>query len=764
MSSPGQVLTVAVGGHPLTGVMGCHSFFILAYYSEMSFSLSGNHRMKNRSLSLSLITVAILSACGGGGIAVSTGIFVDAPVEGLSYTTGSITGTTDASGRFSYTPGANVTFALGGISFPPVAGAAMVSPVDLVSGTGPQDPAAVAIARLLQSADADGNPSNGIQLDNNKLAKSAKAPANWAVASDLELTALLSASTSLKSESAARQHMTEQLAVHAGLPRMSLVGRYASGGTAAAPSLVAEIVAFHAASKSLFVTVDTTAEPSSFARIDISALPTTALANSTTATNLTAAPRVNVATSVNGGGFTAGGVQSLDISGNLLAIAVQSSPKTNAGVIAFYTLDSAGTATYLKKVTVGSLPDGVAFSPDGKYLVVANEGELSSTFMTDTIDPDGSISIIPITNGVPADTATTLGFADFNVGGSRRSELPAGVRIGRPGATVAQDLEPEYVSISADSKTAFVTLQENNAVAVVDLASGKISKIFALGYKDYTTKNRIAASDRYAGTTSTVYSSPTQPAQLKNYPNLFGVYMPDGIATVTLSGKTYFLTANEGDDRDDFMTGASAETARFADLVASLDATAFPAATVTAINTAQELGRLTLMAKDANGKFGDTDGDGDYDRLYMLGSRSFSIWDAETGLQVFDSGEDVERIVYNNAAEDATKATALLKASQLLGRLDNKGPEPESVVVGQVGSETYAFVALERASAILMYQITNPLKPKFVQYVRNTTDLTDGDISPEGLKFIPAAQSPNGVALLVVGHEVTGSVAVYQIK
>ncbi len=719
--------------------------------------------MKNRSLSLSLITVAILSACGGG-TPVTTGIFVDAPVEGLSYTTGSITGTTDASGRFSYTPGANVTFALGGISFPPVAGAAMVSPVDLVSGTGAQDPAAVAIARLLQSADADGNPSNGIQLDNNRLAKSAKAPANWALASDNDLTALLSGTTSLKSESSARQHMTEQLAVHAGLPRMSLVGRYASGGTVAAPSLVAEIVAFHAASKSLFVTVDTTAEPSSFARIDISALPTTALANSTTATNLTAAPRINVATSVNGGGFTAGGVQSLDVSGNLLAIAVQSSTKTNAGVIAFYSLDSAGTATFLKKVTVGSLPDGVAFSPDGKYLVVANEGELSNTFMTDGIDPDGTISIIQITNGVPGDTATTLGFADFNVGGSRRSELPAGVRIGRPGATVAQDLEPEYVSISADSKTAFVTLQENNAVAVVDLASGKISKIFALGYKDYATKNRIAASDRYAGTTSTVYNSPTQPAQLKNYPNLFGVYMPDGIATVTLNGKTYFLTANEGDDREDFLTGASAETARFADLVASLDATAFPAATVTAINTAQELGRLTLMAKDANGKFGDTDGDGDYDRLYMLGSRSFSIWDAETGLQVFDSGDDVERIVYNNAADDATKSLALLKADQLLGRLDNKGPEPESVVVGQVGSETYAFVALERASAILMYQITNPLKPKFVQYVRNTTDLTDGDISPEGLKFIPAAQSPNGVALLVVGHEVTGSVAVYQIK
>lgn len=722
--------------------------------------------MKSRTsfLALSLITAAILSACGGSETPLSTGVFVDAPVEGLNYTSGSISGTTDASGRFLYAPGESVTFSVGGIALPTVAGAAMVTPVDLVGGTGAHDPAAVAIARLLQSVDADGDPSNGIRIDKTKIATAAVPPASWALANDSQLGALLAVPTGLKSESLARQHMAEQIGVHGGQPRMSLVGRYSSGGTVAAPSLVAEIVAYHAASKSLFVTVDTAAEPSSFARIDLSALPKTALANSTTATNLTAAPRVNVAASVNGGGFTAGGVQSLDVSGNLLAIAVQSSPKTSLGVIAFYTLDSAGTATFLKKVTVGSLPDGVAFSPDGKYLVVANEGELSNTFMTDGIDPEGAISIIPITNGVPADTATTLGFSDFNVGGSRRSELPAGVRIGRPGATVAQDLEPEFVSISADSKTAFVTLQENNAVAVVDLVNARISKIFALGYKDYSTKNRIAASDRYAGTAAAAYNNPTQPAQLKNYPNLFGVYMPDGIATVTLNGKTYFLTANEGDDRGDFQTGSAAETARFADLVASLDPTAFPAATVDALKTAQELGRLTLMAKDANGKFGDTDGDGDYDRLYVLGGRSFSIWDAETGQQVFDSGDDVERIVYNNAADDATKSAALLKADQLLGRLDNKGPEPESVVVGQVGSETYAFIGLERASGILMYQITNPLKPKFVQYIRNTTDLTDGDISPEGMKFIPAAQSPNGAALLVVGHEVSGSVAVYQIK
>lgn len=722
-----------------------------------------------KTFALSLITVAILGACADNTSNVTTGVFVDAPVEGLSYTSGAISGTTDATGRFLYTPGATVNFSVGSVTLPPVVGAALVTPVDLVGASGAQDPAALAIARLLQSVDADGDASNGIRLDKNKLAAKAAAPASWATADDAQLGALLAGGTaSLKAEADARKHMAEQIASRSGLPRMSLVARYASGGSVATPSLVAEIVAYHANSKSLFVTVDTVAEPSSFARIDLSGVSTTALANGPTASNLTAAPRVNVAADVNDSGFTAGGVQSLDISGNLLAIAVQSAPKTQTGVIAFYSLNASGTATFIKKVSVGVLPDGVAFSPDGKYLVVANEGELSNTFLTDGIDPEGSVSIIAINNGVPADTAVAVSFGDFNVGASRHSELPAGLRIGRAGASVAQDLEPEYVSISADSKTAFVTLQENNAVAAIDLASGRVSKIFALGYKDYASKNRIAPSDRYAGATSALYGNPSKPAQLKNYPNLFGVYMPDGIASVTLNGRSYFLTANEGDDRDDFLTnfGADAtraETARFADLVSSLDPVAFPSATVDAIKSAQELGRLTLMAKDASGKYGDTNGDGKYERLYVLGGRSFSIWDAETGQQVFDSGEDVERLVYNDAADDA-KALSLLKASQLLGRLDNKGPEPESVVVGQIGNETYAFIGLERASAILMYQITNPLKPRFVQYVRNTTDLSDGDISPEGLKFIPAAQSPSGVPLLVVGHEVTGSVAVYQIR
>ena len=722
--------------------------------------------MKNL-VSLSLIaTACLLTACGNTDTPTKQGVFVDAPVEGLSFTTSSgLTGTTNSAGVFNYVAGDTVTFSLGDVKFPTVTAGDRISPLDLVGATSANDPGALAIARLLQSLDTDGNPDNGISINRTKLASTLTQPTDWSKVGTTQLTAMLSGGvTVLRTEAQARTHLASQLTAIEKNPQMTLVGRYASGGTTAAPSLVAEITAYHANSKSLFVTVDTATEPSSFKRIELSGLGTTALTNPTTANNLQISARYNVAADVNDSTFTAGGVQSLDVTGNLLAIAVQATPKTSPGVIAFYKLTSTGMPSFLKKVTVGALPDGVAFSPDGKYLVVANEGELSNNFMADGIDPEGSISIVNINNDVPADSAIQLGFTDFNVGGKRASELPSTVRIGRPGATVAQDLEPEYVAISADSKTAYITLQENNAVAEVDLASAKINKIFALGFKDYGSKYKIAASDRYAGTSSSAYNSPTAQATLKNYANLYGVYLPDGIATYTVNGKTYFLTANEGDDRGDFLTGSSADTARFKDIVGNLDPTAFPADVVNAIKTDQELGRLTLMTKHAGGNYGDTDGDGDFDRVYVLGGRSFSIWDASTGAQVFDSGEDIERAVYNNASDDSANALALLKADQLLGRLDNKGPEPESVVVGQVGTETYAFVALERASAVMMYKITDPTKPKLVQYMRNTTNLSDGDISPEGMKFIPAAQSPNGVALLVVGHEVSGSVAVYQIK
>lgn len=521
-------------------------------------------------------------------------------------------------------------------------------------------------------------------------------------------------------------------------PKATLIGRYAQNVGAG----VSEIVAFHAESQSAFITVDSISTPAAFQRVSMRGLASTALANPTTASNLESGAVTSVAAHVNGNRFTAGGVQALAISSNLLAIAVQATPKTDNGVVAFYRLDAQGNATYLKKVTVGSLPDGMAFSPDGSKLVVANEGELSATFGTDGIDPVGSISIIAVANGTPADVATTLDFSDFNVGASRASELPADVRIGRAGATVAQDMEPEYVTISPDNSKAYVTLQENNAVAVVNLANNRIERIFAMGYKNHgLAGNALAASDKV---------SATAPFALKSYANLFGIYMPDGIATFSVNGTAYFITANEGDDRDDFLPSGQKETQRVGHSSMVLNGTAFPAAT--SLRTETELGRLTVFSTSGRNS------SNEFEKLYTLGGRSFSIYNASTGAQVYDSGSELEQRTYS------TLPQALLGKDQVLGRLDNKGPEPESVVVGQVKGKTYAFVALERTSAILMYDLSNPAAPKFVQWLQNTTDMANGDISPEGLSFVPAAQSPTGNALLLAGHEVSGTVSVWEIK
>ena len=522
-------------------------------------------------------------------------------------------------------------------------------------------------------------------------------------------------------------------------PQATLIARYAHN----VGEGVSEIVAMHADSHSAFITVDTATTPSAFQRISLRNRSSTALANPTTASNLESGATTSVAAHVNDSGFTAGGVQTLAISGNLLAIAVKATPKTANGVVAFYRLDAQGNATYLKKVEVGSLPDGMAFSPDGSKLVVANEGEIDGDedFVLagdKSNDPLGTISIITIASGTPADTAQTLDFTAFDDGGARASERPAEVRIGIAGNDFSRDAEPEYISISEDGSKAYVTLQENNAVAVVDLSSSRIERIVAMGFKDHgLAANALAPSDRV---------NATAPFALKSYSNLYGIYMPDAIASFSIGGTPYFITANEGDDRDDFL--ATGETGRVSSL--NLDPTAFPNAAALQANT--ELGRLTVIRTMG------LNGNNQYDKLYTLGGRSFSIYNASTGQQVYDSGSDLEQRAY------ATLPSSLLSNAQVLGRLDNKGPEPESVVVGQIGTKTYAFVALERTSAILMYDVSNPAAPVFMQWMQNTSTLADGDVSPEGLSFVSAAQSPTGKPLLLAGYEVSGTMAVWEIK
>ncbi len=428
------------------------------------------------------------------------------------------------------------------------------------------------------------------------------------------------------------------------------------------------------------------------------------------------------------------GANSVDVSNGVVAVAVQADEVDQNGLVIF--MDSAGTV--ISSVTVGVLPDMVTFSPDGMKVLTANEGEPNDDY---DIDPEGSVSIIDISGGVENltdDNVTTVTFEAFN-----DTDLDPSIRIFGPGATVAQDLEPEYVAITEDSETAYVIMQENNAIAVIDIETAAVVALKGLGFKDHSLAcNGFDASNRDEG------------IEIRNWPTL-GMYQPDAIKAVTIDGETYIISANEGDARD--YDGFSEEE-RVGGL--ELDPEAYPNADF--LQEDVNLGRLNSTTAT-----GDTDGDGDIDQIYSYGARSFSIWDAEGDL-VWDSGEEFEQIVALfqpdnfNANNDENDAKA---------RSDDKGPEPEAAEVATIGDATYAFIGLERQGGIMVYDITDPTNPSFVLFINNRnfeadpeTDLANaGDLGPEDIRFIAAEESPNGTPLIVVSNEVSGTITLYSV-
>lgn len=483
-------------------------------------------------------------------------------------------------------------------------------------------------------------------------------------------------------------------------------------------------------------------------------------------------------------------VNSVAVQNGIVAIAVQAKNKTDAGLVVFF---NAKDLSFMSKVAVGSLPDMLTFSPNGKTVLVANEAEPNDDY---SIDPEGSVSIIDIRD-IKQPKAS---IADFRAWNSQKADLMAkGVRIFGPNATVAQDLEPEYITISGDSKTAWVTLQENNAIARIDIAQQKVTDIYPLGYKDHGVMgNELDVSDR------------DSKIDIKTWVGLVGMYQPDSIANYQVNGQTYLVTANEGDSRewlkneDAYFAGNLAqgyvENIRMKHLFNSKGFNAegdYPAhlqkiangvkgaklnpvtfgycgATATEAGDCRKdsnLGRLNIAWNmgyqtnadgspklDANGRL-------TYDKLYAYGARSFSIWNTQ-GQLVWDSGSEFEKKIselfpnYFNTDHEAVS---------LDDRSDNKGPEPEGITLGTIGAKTFAFIGLERMSGVMVYDITTPMQPKFVEYftTRNfveTDSAKQGDLGPEGLIFIAAKDSPNGKPLLVVGNEVSGSTAIYQVN
>lgn len=403
---------------------------------------------------------------------------------------------------------------------------------------------------------------------------------------------------------------------------------------------------------------------------------------------------------------------SVAVHNGVLAVAVENDDKQANGTIETYNTD---TQASVQSYTTGALPDMVTFSPDGKYLISANEGEPNDDY---DVDPEGSITIVEIATGV----VTQVAFTGLTNPGND-------FRVFGPGATLEQDVEPEYIAVSEDSKTAFISLQENNGMAIVDLDSKTITKIVGLGTKNYNIAgNEIDASDRDGIS-----------GNLKNW-NVLSFYMPDAIDYFTTNGNGYIVSANEGDSRD--YDGYSEEE-RVKDL--DLDTDAYPNADE--LQEDENIGRLKITT--ANGK----NSDGKYDQIYGYGARSFSIWNTD-GERVYDSGSEISR---------RTLALAPYAFNQdegeVDGRSDDKGAEPEAVKTLKIGDETMLFVGLERASGILVYNVTNPLNPEFITW------LYDGDdIAPEGLTVVDKADSPTGNYLMISTNEVSSTVAIYEIK
>lgn len=479
----------------------------------------------------------------------------------------------------------------------------------------------------------------------------------------------------------------------------------------------AEISAYHAASKILFVT----SASSGLQRVDISNPSAPVLLGS-------------IDFSLPPFGFS-NGINSVAVSKTgVIAVAVESANRTDNGKVFLINPDG----SLIKAIDVGAVPDMLTFTPDGKRLLVANEAEATLNSAVEQgatrVDPDGSVSIIDLSRGAADASVTTAGFTGFN---SQYDALAAeGVRL-FAGKTVAQDLEPEYIAVAPDGKTAMITLQEANAVAILDINKGRIVDIVPLGLKDWSGL-QLDASDRDGG-----YKP------LANLP-VKGLYMPDAIASYQGAGKkTYFVTANEGDDRDDFIVGG--EKVRVGSQ--TLDSALSPA-----LKAADMLGRLNSPSATVaiNGIKGDTNGDGDIDQILTYGGRSFSILDSK-GRIVFDSGDHIERFI-------ATQGTFSSGAPATSGafddsRSDDKGPEPEGVTLATVGDRTLAFIGLERGGGgVMVYDVTDPRAVSFVTYARNPDD-----VSPEGLSWISPENSPTGAGLLVATHEVSNTVTLFAL-
>lgn len=556
---------------------------------------------------------------------------------------------------------------------------------------------------------------------------------------------------------------------------LSLVDTYVSGNDFATSS--AEIVSYDACSDRLYVV------NSKDATIDVLSLADTNSAPSKEST-------IDLAAAATAAGVEIGAANSVSAKQGLVAVAIEAATKQDAGLIALYRSD---TLALIGTYTAGALPDMVALTDDARYILTANEGEPSADYSN---DPEGSVTVVDLKEGFDAANAVVnqVSFAEFNTDAARAAEMPMDVRLAGPaGTSVAQDLEPEYIALNTAGDTAWVALQENNALAIIDIESASVTAFKGLGLKSWNAAsgNELDASNKDAGT-----------GEFASYEQLVGLYMPDTLASVDIDGTTYILSANEGDGReyiyettqeacdnashtwdgDDFAPGGDNEDAtaytteeddcisfideaRGGDIVDLVDA-AHPLKA--ALDDNDQLKRIKVITDAASYAAGDD--------IVTFGARSFSIW-SEAGDLVYDSGDEIAKQVY--AVEPDHFNSTNDEGNSGDNRSDDKGTEPEAIETAKIGERYFAFVGLERQGGVMVFDITDPAAPVFQSYLNNrdftegvcteldgdecdndTYNTAAGDLGPESIDYF----TRGGAHYIAVGNEVSGTTSVFEIS
>ncbi|WP_234497313.1 choice-of-anchor I family protein [Vibrio maritimus] len=473
-------------------------------------------------------------------------------------------------------------------------------------------------------------------------------------------------------------------------------------------------------------------------------------------------------------GIAIGAANSVSAHQGLVAVAIENENKQEPGIIALYRSDSLELIT---TYPAGALPDMVSFSKDGQYIAAANEGEPNADY---SIDPEGSVTLIDLKSGPLDAVVTQIDFREFNEGNVRHGELSSDVRISHPNATVAQDLEPEYLAFG-DNGQLFVALQENNALASIDVSAKRVTGIYGLGGKSWQDAKLDASNkDKIVG-------------NLQSYPMLEGLYMPDSIASYTVDGQTYILTANEGDGREygfdttqqkcdelgykwdgdedqsktDYQSKQDFCIAYIDEVRGKKLKVANDHPLASALKDNKQLARLKVIKPE-----GELAAD---QKVQAFGARSFSIWN-DKGERVYDSGDEFANIVLMNDKVNFNSTNDNNDSAD--DRSDDKGVEPEAIEVVSINDRHYAFIGLERHGGIMVYDITTPSQALFVSYVNNRdfsqpvcTKVDDGDcdndtynpkagdLGPESIKYF----TRQGQHFIAVGNEVSGTTSVFRI-